>query len=266
MRGMRRDVPVPIPTCFFYAPMATSLPFLVLILQLAMSSPGSFRDPDVWNSAEWQAITRTQHAPWSPHATPTSTRLPAGELAALKAFVERYASITDGEERARFAVESKFNGRTDEENVGRFVLVRSLVGPSWQIDLMLKDLLERHGFDARQLKMQGVSSNMVCIRCVLVCAGCVLTHTMTSRWRTSRRQPFPMLRGGCLGARACLRTALQSPRSPSSFAALFCWPLENHPPRAKFHSTFATGENSDSLMRIRMTVRALQTGFSHVTY
>ena len=42
MRGMRRDVPVPIPTCCFYAPMATSLPFLVLILQLAMSRrPGS---------------------------------------------------------------------------------------------------------------------------------------------------------------------------------------------------------------------------------
>ena len=150
--------------------MDPALPFLVLMLQLVMSSPDSFRDPVVWNSAEWQAITRIPHAPWSSNATLDSTRLSADELAAVKAFVERYATITDGEGRARFAVESKFTGRTDEENYGRLMLAWWSIGLWRRINLVVRERLESHRFDVRKLEMQGVSNNIVCIECIPVCA------------------------------------------------------------------------------------------------
>lgn len=137
--------------------MTTSAPFLVLIMQLAMSSPDSV------NSVEWQDITGECYAPWSPKASAEWLGLPASQFEAAKVFVAKYATIEDDSERARFAHPSEFEGRTEEEDVGRFALAWWFTGVWWRIDTVMEEELERHGFNMDDLVGEDMSTDVVCI-------------------------------------------------------------------------------------------------------
>ena len=139
------------------APMTTSAPFLVLIMKLAMSSPDSV------NSVEWQDITGECYAPWSPKASAEWLGLPASQFEAAKVFVAKYATIEDDSERARFAHPSEFEGRTEEEDVGRFALAWWFTGVWWRIDTVMEEELERHGFNMDDLVREDMSTDVVCI-------------------------------------------------------------------------------------------------------